>query len=233
MAGMTPKRPEPILSPVGNAAVAAAVAAVEARANAEVVTVISRRADEYGDVALAWSALVAGLALLAINLAPGFYLLLIDRALGLWAHSWTLHEVLGLALIAATVKFAAMWLLMQWRPLRLALTPRPIKTARVRARAQIAFRLAVQGRTRGATGVVIYLSMAERRAEIIADDAIASKVAAEVWGDAMHAMLAEIRDGNIAGGLVTGVDQVGAVLATHFPRTEKPGNELPDGAIEL
>jgi putative membrane protein len=222
-----------ILSPVDSDRIAAAVGAAEAHANGEIVTVITRTSDSYADVALVWSVLIAGVALLALTIDPGFFLGLVDRMLGLWAHRWTPHDVLGLALFVASVTFAAMWVILLWRRLRLALTPGPIKTARVRARARAAFRLSAQGRTRGATGVVIYLSMAERRAEIIADATIAGKVTPEVWGDAMHAMLAHFRDDRVADGVIAGVAAVGVVLAAHFPREDKPGNELPDGPIEL
>ena len=75
--------------------------------------------------------------------------------------------------------------------------------------------------------------MAERRAEIIADAAIASKVAPEVWGDAMHAMLDHFRNDRVADGMIAGVAAVGDVLTAHFARDDKPANELPDGPIEL
>lgn len=222
-----------ILSPADRDAIAAAVGAAEARANGEIVTVIAHSSDSYADVALAWSAGIAGLALLTITLASGFYLGLVDRLLGLWAHDWTAREILEFALFVGSVKFAGMWVILLWRRLRLWLTPGKIKAARVRARAVAAFRLAAQGRTQGSTGVVIYLSMAERRAEIFADAAIAAKVAPEIWGDAMHAMLAEIRHGRVAEGMVAGVAHVGQVLAAHFPRESRGPNELPDGPIEL
>jgi putative membrane protein len=222
-----------ILSPADSAKVTAAVGAAEAHANAEIVTVVTRASDAYADVALGWSALIAGLTLLVVTLFSGFTLSLADALLGLWAHAWTPHEVLEFALFVACIAFIGMWVILQWRRLRLIVTPGPIKAARVRARAQIAFRLAAQGRTQGATGVVIYLSMAERRAEIVADAAIAGKVEPQVWGDAMHAMLAHFRDDRVGDGLVEGVTQVGRVLAAHFPREHQPVNELPDGPIEL
>lgn len=221
------------LTDENRAAIARAVAAAEAQADGEIVPVIARSADGYGDIALAWSAFVAGLALLAISIAPGFYLGLADRVLGAWAHHWTTREIFEFALFVATVKFAGMWLIQLWRPLRLWLTPGVVKARRVRARAALAFALAAKGRTRGATGVVIYLALAERRAEILADDAIATRVEPTVWGDAMHEMLGQIRAGRIGAGMIAGIEQVGAVLAEHFPRTEKPANELPDAVIEL
>jgi len=225
--------PGPILSPADSDRVAAAVAAAEARANAEIVTVVTRASDSYADIALAWSALIAGIALLALTTTTGFYLGLVDHMLGLWDHHWTPRDVFGLALFVGSVKFAGMWVILLWRRLRLILTPGPIKAARVRARAAIAFHLSAQGRTQGATGVLIYLSMAERRAEVIPDAAIAVKVTPEVWGDAMHAMLDHFRRDRVADGLVAGVAAVGKVLAEHFPRDAKPANELPDGPIEL
>jgi len=75
--------------------------------------------------------------------------------------------------------------------------------------------------------------MAERRAEIIADEAIASKVAPEVWGDAMHALLTEIRKGHVGDGMVAAIRKVGAVLAEHLPRAADDQNELPDRVIEV
>ena len=129
--------------------------------------------------------------------------------------------------------FAAMWLLQLWRPLKFLLIPGPIKTRRVRARAIGLFKVGAERRTTGRTGVLIYLSMAEHRAEIVADEAIAGKVPPETWGEAMVDMLAEIRQGRIAEGMAEGVKDVGAVLAEHFPRNAHDTNELPDRLIEL
>lgn len=213
--------------------IADAVSAAEAASAGEIVTIVTPQSDSYRDVALAWSVFIAFLALAALELAPMFYLGLIERLLGLWAHEWTPRQVLGIALTAAVIKFIAMLLIMAWRPLRLALTPSPIKSARVHARALTCFRIGAEGRTTGRTGILIYLSLAEHRAEIIADEAIASKVSPEVWGDAMHALLGPIRAGQIGEGMVAAIGKVGAVLAEHLPRAADDENELPDRVIEV
>lgn len=213
--------------------IAEAVAAAEAASAGEIVTIVTPQSDTYRDVALAWSISIAFLALAALELAPGFYLGLIERMLGLWSHEWTPRQVLGIALTVAVLKFLGMLLIMAWRPLRLFLTPSPIKSARVHARALTCFRIGAEGRTTGRTGILIYLSLAEHRAEIIADEAIASKVAPEVWGDAMHALLGPIRAGRVGEGMVAAVGKVGAVLAEHLPRADDDKNELPDRVIEV
>jgi putative membrane protein len=46
-------------------------------------------------------------------------------------------------------------------------------------------------------------------------------------------MLAEIRQGRLADGLIAAIERVGAVLAEHFPHQENDVNELPDRLIEV
>jgi putative membrane protein len=213
--------------------IADAVAVAELASAGEVVTIITSQSDSYRDVGLAWAIFAAFLALTALELAPAFCLGLVDRAFSLWGHAWKPQAVLSIALCAAVITFLAMVLLMEWRRLRIALTPAPIKSDRVHARALTCFRVGAQGRTTGHTGILIYLSMAERRAEIIADEAIASKVTPEVWGDAMHALLAEIRAGRVGDGMVAAIQKVGAVLAEQLPRGADDQNELPDRVIEV
>lgn len=210
-----------------------AVAAAEAHSAGEIVTIVTPRSDSYRDVALIWSALVAFLALAALELGSGFYLPLVEHLLGLWAFEWTPRAVLGLALSTATLKFLGMYLLMRLTPLGLWLTPRRVRNARVRERALTCFRVGAESRTSGRTGVLVYVSLDEHHAEIIADAAIASKVAPETWGHAMKAMLDPLRAGQIAQGMAAAVAEVGTVLAQHFPRSDDDTNELPDRLIEV
>lgn len=221
------------LTDAGRQLVSDAVARAEARSAGEIVTIVSDQSDDYADIALAWSVAVGVLALCALALAPDFYLGIYERLSGGWIGEWTHRSVLSIALIVFVLKFGAMWLLQLWRPLRLFLVPGAIKHLRVRARAVTCFKVGAERRTHGRTGILIYLSMRERRAEIVADEAISGKVDATVWGEAMAAMLAEIRHGRIAEGMAAAVARVGAVLAEHFPRAEDDHNELPDRVIEV
>jgi putative membrane protein len=222
-----------ILTDADRAAVSAAVARAEESSAGEIVTIMAERSDDYHDVALWWSAFVAFLALAVLGWFSPFYLAKIDWLTGAWQSEWSPGNVLGLAFIVATMKFGGMYLLQLWRPLRLALVPGPLKHRRVRERAVMCFKIGAERRTHGRTGVLIYLSLAEHRAEIVADEAIASKVAPEIWGEAMATLVGGIRAGNAADGLCGAVEQVGAVLAQHFPRSGTDTNELPDRLIEV
>lgn len=211
-----------------------AVAAAESATSGEIVTVLAQRSDGYSDVALVWSAAVAFTAMSAIALFTDFYLGLWDVLFHAgWPGEWTRGEVLTLMLAIGVIKFAAMQALQLWQPLRMALVPRPIKSARVRNAAVRHFKVGAEKRTHGRTGVLIYLSMLEHRAEIVADEAIAGKVSADVWGVAMADMLVHIRQGRLAEGIAAGVRDVGEVLAQQFPRGVDDANELPDRLIVL
>jgi putative membrane protein len=222
-----------LLSESDHQRVTAAVAAAEAQSAGEIVTVVAQRSDGYADIALAWAALASFTALTVVSLFTEFYLAKLDWVLGHWSHEWTPQEVFTVALGIATLKFIGVLLLQLWQPLKLWLVPPHIKALRVRDRATAFFKTGAERRTHGRTGILVYLSLAEHRAEIVADEAIASKVPAEVWGEAMAAMLVELRAGRLADGMIAAVERVGQVLAEHFPRAEDDTNELPDRLIEV
>lgn len=210
-----------------------AVAAAETQTAGEIVTVVADRSDGYSDVMLAWAALAAFTALGLFATFPDFFLAKAEWLSGGWTHEWTHREILLIATALAVVKFLAVWAILHWAPLRFLMIPPSIKTARALRRAIDLFKVGAERRTHGRTGILIYLSMREHRAEIVADEAITSKVPPETWGEAMAAMLVHIKDGRIADGMIAAVERVGAVLAEHFPRAEDDTNELPDRLIEL
>jgi putative membrane protein len=213
--------------------VAEAVAAAEANTSGEIVTIVADRSDGYTEVALIWAALVAFAAIAVLAIWPDFYLGLADRLTGKWNAEWTPRGIIGLALFVGIAKFVGMWLIQLWQPLKFLLVPGPVKSARTRHRAIEFFKVGAERRTTGRTGILIYLSMREHRAEIVADEAIASKVEPHVWGKAMEAMLHHIKRGEVGTGMASAVAEVGKVLAAHSPRLADDRNELPDRPIEV
>lgn len=213
--------------------VTVAVAAAEAHTSGEIVTVVAAQSNDYDDVALVWASVVAFVAMSLVALFPEFYRGLYDRLSGGWGHELTANQWLGIVLAFGVLKWIGVWLVLLWKPLRMALTPRTIKAQRVRARAIDLFKVGTEAKTLGRTGVLLYLSLKEHRADIVADEAIAAKVAPEVWGDAMDALIERVRAGEPGAGMAAAVTQMGAVLAQHFPRGSENPNELPDRLIEI
>jgi len=216
-----------------HALVTAAVADAEQHTSGEIVTIVNDLSDHYEDVPMAWASAVAFIALATYATFPDFYMSLINGLSGGWSHEYTTGEYAALLLTAVALKWIGTWCILKWMPLRLALTPKAIKLARVRSRAISLFKVGTESKTSGRTGVLLYLSMKEHRAEIVADEAIASKVAPEVWGDAMVALLDQVKAGNPGAGVAAAVAQMGVVLTEHFPKGSENPNELPDRLIEL
>ena len=221
------------LSREDHAKVAAAVAAAERHTDGEIVTIVARRSDAYHDVGLHWAVLAMLLVLALLATFPGA----VDAVHLLTGGEWNEHVSTGVALTVATMLSAVTFLLVRYLlaipALRMALTPGATKTRRVHARALTLFRAAAEHRTAAATGVLLYLSLDEHRAEIVAEAGIHSRVPADVWGHAMAALLEAVKDERPGDGMAAAVAEIGVVLAEHFPRSAGNPNELPDRLIEL
>jgi len=217
----------------GRALVTKAVAAAEAHTSGEIVTILAESSDSYADVALWWAACAGFGAMALAALFPAQFFHLLEGLTTPWNPQWTGADGLIWGAGLGLGVFLAVRAVQIWRPARFFLLPDPVARARVRARAMAAFRIGAERRTHGRTGVVIYLSLGEHRAEIVADEAIAGKVTPDCWGEAMEAMLAEVRKGRVAEGMVAAVERIAALLALHFPKDGTDTNQLPDRLIEL
>jgi putative membrane protein len=221
------------LSEADHDKVSLAIAAAESKTNGEIVAVATPISDAYHDVALHWAAAAMVLVLAWAAWRPDWLQWWYDTLTRGWHAEPTLGELLTFLMILAVLKFTAVLLILKWKPLRLALTPGATKHRRVRRRAIAVFKAAAERRTVGRTGILIYLSMAERRAEIVADEAILKVTDDQTWGVAMAALLDYVQEGRAADGICAAIEQVGGVLAEHFPRSAGDINEIPDKLIEL
>jgi putative membrane protein len=209
-----------------------AVHAAEAGTSGEIVTIVAERSDAYEDIALVYTGLAALIVPVFFAAIPGVPMWIADKITGGWGDAEIRDLMLitfaAMALVSA-IKFAGL----QWAPLRLLCTPRAVRRRRVRRRAIDLFKVGAEARTTGRTGILIYLSLGERMAEIVADEAIHVVVPETEWGDAMLALVGHVREGRIADGMIAAVDQVGTILGAHLPRADNDANELPDRLIEL
>jgi uncharacterized membrane protein len=82
-------------------------------------------------------------------------------------------------------------------------------------------------------GVLIYLLLADRKVEIVADRGIDAKVGNAVWQKICTAMETDFRAGNFSGGVIKGIQAVARELATYFPRQGPGPNELPDKPVVM
>lgn len=222
-------------------ALEAAVRAAETRTTGEIYCVVAEESADYHATPLAWA---AGVALLApaLLLLAGVQVTAPDiSAFGGWTAAQvedvgeaTVRAALLGTLALQAVLFVATLFLVAIPPVRRALTPSGMKRDRVRQRAEEQFLSKNLHATRDRTGVLIYVSLAERMAELIADYGIHAKAADGVWDAAMAALVAELKQGRPADGFTRCIGLCADVLAEHFPA--RPGdnpNELPDAVVVL
>ena len=83
-------------------------------------------------------------------------------------------------------------------------------------------------------GVLVYLLLADRDVEIVADRGIHAKVGDSAWEGICSGMEAAFRERRFEEGVLAGIAKINALLAEHFPRTGDAGtNELPDRPVLL
>ena len=216
-----------------SALVAAAIKAAEATTDGEVAAIVAPASDPYHDVVLHWSLLAMLLAIGLVAWHPRILILLRALPDSGWAGEYPLGQLLFVLMLLLVAVFLAFRFVIGGTALRYRLAPGATTHRRVRRRAIDLFKAGTEQRTLSRTGVLLYVSLAERRAEIVADVAIASRVSPEAWGEAMAALIAGIKADAPGRGMADAIARIGAVLAEHFPRTGTDPDEMPDRLIQL
>jgi putative membrane protein len=190
-----------------HAAIAAAIAAAEKKTSGQLVCVLAHASSDYVHVPIIWASVLA-----LITPWP-----LIEFT------EWSVQRIFLIQLVV----FIVFALIFSWMPLRLALVPRAIRRARAHRAALEQFVLRRVAHTKNRTGVLIFVSLAERYARIIADEGIVQKVPNSEWESAIDELVSYMRAGRVAAGFTAAIERCGSVLATHAP-PDGSGNELPD-----
>ena len=193
--------------------VTAAIRTAEARTAGEIFCVIARHSSDYRLVPVAWATAAAMFVPL-----PFLYLT-----------TWSAPVVYLLQIIA----FLLGTFVLSQPALRFRIVPRRARHDRAHAEAMRQFHVQGIARTEHRTGVLIFASAAERYVEVVADAGINDKVSADVWDDAVHALVSAVKEGRPGDGLVAAIGRCGAVLAEHFPPDALKRDELPDKLVEL
>jgi putative membrane protein len=202
------------LTPEEHRRVAEAIRVAEARTSGEIFVVVASSSGDYRMLPLLWAALAA--------LIGGF----VTAAMmpGISAGSLAFGQGIAFAAAAALVSVPS------WR---MYFVPRTTRISACEARARTQFLAHDLHGTEGRTGVLIFVSLAERYAEVLADTAIDAKAPDDFWRKIVDALTAKIGAGRLADALVDAVDSCGAALAEHFPRRVDDRNELPDKVVEI
>jgi putative membrane protein len=196
------------ISEQDRARISAAIRYAEARTSGEVVCVLARSSTDVTGLPVFMAAVVA--------LAVPWVLIA--------ATTLPVNRVLLLQLLV----FLALVAVLCMPQIRVALVPRAVRRAVAYRAATEQFAIRGIARTRERTGILIFVSLAERYARIIADEGISARVPQSQWQEAIDQLVVHIRDDRIAEGFIRAIELCGNALAKHFPRADTDRNELRD-----
>ena len=143
----------------------------------------------------------------------------------------TAHSVTAV-LWAQILSFAVLYALAGRSPWRTWFVPEHELEARVREAAYIEFYSSGLYRTRDSNGVLIYLSILERRVVVLGDRAIHEKMGDEHWKEVRDLIVRGIRQGQARSAICSSIERCGEALSRHFPRKADDTNELSDEVID-
>jgi putative membrane protein len=202
-----------MISEIDNQRVVEAIRTVENKTSGEIYCVIAHACGGYHLVPIAWAALIAfavPLPLIHFTNWPAGIIYLLQLAVFI---------VMAVVLSLPIIRF------------------RIVPKRRLRGRAHVVAmqQFLAQGihLTERRTGVLIFASVAERYAEIVADSGINAKVAPDAWTGAVSAMVSAIKAGRPGDGFIAAIELCGTELARHFPPGALNPNELPNRVVEI
>ena len=193
--------------------VAEAIARVERETDAELVTVLAARADDYAYIPLLWASLLA-------LVVPG-----VMHYLTGWL---TLHSLL----LVQWASFIVLCLLFRIPRITTHLIPRSVRHWRASNLARRQFLEQNLHHTVGSTGVLIFVSEAERYVEILVDDGISKRLDDSNWDAIVQAFTQQVKQGQTLAGFIACVEACGELLKVHVPVTQTR-NELPNRLVVL
>ena len=226
---------------IDHSRVNAAIAQAEQSTSGEITCVVRAKALDYGETPLGWaaaSALILPLVLGGLGLLPHEWLApLLNKGLG-WngigvSGQFQTWEILLAYAALQLIVFALVYLVINFTPLKVALTPAATRRRKAHDKAMEQFYARGLHLTQGRTGVMIFCALEERVVEVIADEGIFSKVDKSLWDSTVKVLLTHIRKGDLTTGFVEAVAACGIPLSRHFPPVGDNPNELPDVLIEI
>ena len=198
------------------------VQAAERRTRGEIVPMVVPSSARYRETVHS-AGLVASLVVLTA-------LLMLDAGWGSWG--WTDHHPGWIVLGVLVGYLVGSWAgSLPWC-IRL-LTSNERMAFKVRRRAELAFYEHGLHKTREGTGILIMISLLERRAQVLADKAINDLVHPGTWDTLVQELVQGIKDGQPTEALCRAIAQCGDLLAIHFPVREGDNpDELSDDLIQ-
>jgi putative membrane protein len=202
-----------ILTEIERAQIAIAIEISEKQSTAEIVCMISPAASDYRFTPILWASMIA-------LMMP-------------WPFWWFTQIEISRILLAQLVLFCVLLFVFSTKKLRIWLTPKGIRRSDVERAASHQFKLVGIARTKQRAGVLLYVSVAERIAVVLPDEAVRKVLTLDASELALAALTKHLRSNQPATGFLAAIELLTEKLAIALPSNGEDKNELANSVIEL
>lgn len=217
--------------------IANAVKAVEMKTSGEIATMVVDHSDSYREAETLGAVLLAGLLALIVEVLLEY--LAVHAGIYEWSngsHKRGLFFLYGISIwtyvpMVFVFFFPAKFIFKRFPMLKLPLVGRKRVDEAVRERAVRAFYEKGLYKTRDETGVLIFISLMERKVWILGDRGIDRKVSHSTWGEYARELTTGLRENKACEALCNIIGKIGMEVCVHFPRKVDDVNELSDEVL--
>jgi putative membrane protein len=202
-----------ILTEVERTQIAQAIGLSEKQSEAEIVCMISPAASDYRFTPILWASMIA-------LMMP-------------WPFWWFTQIEISRILLAQLVLFCTLLFVFSTKKLRIWLTPKGIRRSDVERAASHQFKLVGIARTKQRAGVLLYVSVAERIAVVLPDEAVRQVLTLDTSEKALAALTKHLKSNQPALGFLAAIEVLTEKLKLALPANGEDNNELANSVIEL
>ncbi len=208
-------------------AIAQSVKEAEKHTDGEIALAITRQSDDYSIYELLLGSIIAFI----VFFVSLFFVDELEQFLGslLWyPASWNLIAFIGSIIFLSMLIFFAIANIPSVDRL---IIPNAVKQQKVFDRTLIHFLESGVYKTKHHSGILIFISVLERKVIVLGDEGINAKIKPEQWSEICNSIALGIKNKQAGKALCDAVEACGKLLAENFPEKKENPNELPDGLV--
>ena len=190
------------------------IAGMEKKTSSELVAVVTQKSGDYLYITLLITSLIS---------------LLVPFSLLFFAPEMETKSIYEMQLFS----FMILLVLLKMPSVLYVLLPKTVLVKAAKLKAYETFRILGLQKTSNYQAVMIFVSLYEKYVEIIADSAVSAKIDNALWQNTIDTFLENVKNNQFEEGYVQAINEIGTILAEHFPIEKNDKNELPDKLIEV
>ncbi|MDP8269690.1 MAG: TPM domain-containing protein [Candidatus Tenebribacter davisii] len=204
--------------------ISSAVNKAESKTSGEIATAMIKESYNYAIYELIFAVIIGFIYFVAMMFFAGS----IDQWLQGKFWDYSVHYLIMFYGFSTFIVIALFYFFGNISSIDRLIVPKRIRLQKVQERATRYFMESGVFNTKDRTGILIFISIMERRVELLADSGINAMISKDKWQDIVNNIIKGIKENDITTHLTRSIDECGNLLAEHFPIQADDKNELTD-----